>query len=410
MLKNLNFIILLLILTIMLTPILNRNIPRFIEIGVFGMWFFTMLFTKTRKWWKKYSALLFIVIIWQCLEFLYRFIGVSTADWGNYLLGLFAYFLLIIGLFVHEQYNLKQKKILVFYIIGVLLFSIFDNIRLNAIYQGATNNIYREWASDLLKLNVAETGFYGTIMLTIGAILIYFTNLRSSYIKYFIMFSILSSLYFCFLITPRATSCIFIMLEVFYISVKRWNKVKICYFLMGLLLPLVCICAAPLISMIFSSDEIGEGFSRVSERFSSIQSLFEGNKDDDSSFGARLNLTFLSINTFIESPSNFLFGIGHHVGEYGEKLGIGQHTRYADVLANYGIIGATILFTLTYRFYQCFKQILYKEWNLWKILFIVYILYGCFEHNRNVGMITILCIFVPSIFALGQKSELSLEK
>lgn len=114
MLKNLNFIILLLILTIMLTPILNRNIPRFIEIGVFGMWFFTMLFTKTRKWWKKYSALLFIVIIWQCLEFLYRFIGVSTADWGNYLLGLFAYFLLIIGLFVHEQYNLKQKKILVF--------------------------------------------------------------------------------------------------------------------------------------------------------------------------------------------------------------------------------------------------------------------------------------------------------
>lgn len=384
----------------MLTPILNRNVPRFIEIGLFGVWILVSFLSLKFKWIVKNISVIFGIILWQLLEFLYRFIGVSTAEYGNYMIGLFSYILVLMGLYINEEYSIKQKKYLVFIIIAIVLFSVIDNIRLNNLYHGATNNIYQEWASFLLLLNVAETGFYGANMMMIGVLLIYLSYSSKFFLKSFILLSIIVSLYFCFFISPRATSCAFIIIEFIFVFLKRSQALRR-YWIGGLLLlPIIIFLVLPYTSSFNIDDARGDGFSRITERVTSVSDAVHGNKDDESSFGARINLTIMSINTFLDSPSNFLLGVGHHLDDNGLKYGIGQHTRYADVLANYGIIGAIFLLYLTVLLLRRYKSIMHTNWDVWKIIFIIYILYGCVEHNRNVGMVIMLMIFAPSVYSI----------
>lgn len=399
MLKRVNLFIVLIILLVMLTPILNRNVPRTIEIGLFGIWVLITLLSLKFKWIIKNGKVILGILLWQMLEFFYKFIGVSTAEYGNYMIGLFSYMLVIVGLYINEEYSIKQKRLLVIFIVALVLFNVIDNIRLNDLYQGATNDIYQEWASYLLLLNVAETGFYGANMMMIGGLLIYLSYASHYFERILIIVSIVVSLYFCFFISPRATSCAFIIIEFIYIFFKRKQALRR-YWIGGLLLlPVICVFILPYTSS-FSDDTMGDGFSRIIERVTSVNDAVHGNKDDESSFGARVNFTTMSINTFLDSPSNFLFGVGHHLDENGWRYGIGQHTRYADVLANYGILGGFSLLYLTVLLYRRYRSIMHKHWDVWKIVFIVYVLYGCVEHNRNVGMVIMLMIFAPSVYSL----------
>ena len=88
------------------------------------------------------------------------------------------------------------------------------------------------------------------------------------------------------------------------------------------------------------------------------------------------------------------------MGDYGFSIGLGQHSRYADVLANYGVLGFTILLVLTFMLYRVLKKNAGAEWYLHKVVLAMYILYGVVDHNRNIQMLIIIFFLLPLISTL----------
>ncbi len=387
------------LVVIFLTPVLNRNLPRSLQISLFVLYFISVFFEKgSLDWFRQNVVVILWIVLWQGLELFYWIAGYSTALSGNYMMSLFSYGIIIVGLFSYSKFSSFPKKSIIFVIIGCIIYNIYDNILINALYGGASNDIYKEWGSDYLETNVAETGFYGAVMLFIGCLSIALFKTKRIVLKVLFALVILLSLGFAFLVTPRGIACTFIIIEISFIMLRTGFVKKHKLLLFGVLALAVFFI---LKTTVIDIDDSHGGIGRLAERGSSILDFINrGDIDDDSSFGARLNLYNMSIETWLSNPISFLFGIGYHLGDYGFALGLGQHSRYADVLANYGIFGFTILLILTYKLCQILKKNAGEEWYLHKIILAMYILYGVVDHNRNIQMIIILFFLLPLISTL----------
>ena len=66
-----------------------------------------------------------------------------------------------------------------------------------------------------------------------------------------------------------------------------------------------------------------------------------------SSLEARENLWLLSLNTWLQNPMSFMFGIGDHYAAGGNSSsGISQHSEFLDILACYGVVGGGLIFII----------------------------------------------------------------
>lgn len=395
----LNFLLTIALVVIFLTPVLNRNLPRPLQISLFVLYFVSLFFEKgSFNWIKQNATVILWIVLWQSLELFYWFAGYSTALSGNYMMSLFSYGIIIVGLFSYSKFSYFQRLSIIIVIIGSFIYNIYDNIMINALYGGATNDIYKEWGSDYLETNVAETGFYGAVMLFIGCLSIALFKSKKVLLNISLSVVILLSLAFAFLITPRGIACTFIVVEIAFIMLKTGfvTKQKLFLFLV-LVLAVFFVFKAAVIDI---EDSHG-GVGRLAERGMSILDFINrGTLDDESSFGARINLYLMSLETWLSNPISFLFGIGYHLGDYGFSIGLGQHSRYADVLANYGVLGFTILLVLTFMLYRVLKKNAGAEWYLHKVVLAMYILYGVVDHNRNIQMLIIIFFLLPLISTL----------
>lgn len=405
----LNFLLTIALVVIFLTPMLNRNLPRPLQISLFVLYFISLFFEKgALKWLKCNAKIILWIVIWQGLELFYWIVGYSTALSGNYMMSLFSYGIIIVGLFSYSKFSYFQKISIIIVIIGSIIYNIYDNIMINALYGGATNDIYKDWGSDYLETNVAETGFYGAVMLFIGCLSIALFKSKKVLLNVFISIVILLSLGFAFLITPRGIACTFIVVEIAFIMLKTGfvTKQKLFLFLVIALAVFFVFKTA-----VIDVEDSHGGIGRLAERGTSVLDFINrGTLDDESSFGARINLYLMSLETWLSSPITFLFGIGYHLGDYGFSLGLGQHSRYADVLANYGVLGFTILLVLTYKLYRVLKKNAGEEWYLHKVVLTMYILYGVVDHNRNIQMIIIIFFLLPLINTLYNQFTIANEK
>lgn len=400
--RKVNLLLTIVIVGIMLTPILNRNLNRYVQLSLFLLWFLSSFFIN--KSWMRYSSKIIIpIIVWQVIEIFYLILGLSSASIGNYLLGFFAYFILMMGLFICRNYNKNEMLTVLFSIVIIVLINVVDNIRLDILIPGGSEKLYRSWGSDLLLLNFAETGFYSAVMMMCCLLFLAhkYMNKKVQKLLYYVTFIICS--FFLFFITPRATSCFLYLIAIGYVIIKTKKSAFIYYIFTVLLLIFVLIL--PSVISFFDSNGNLYGANRLIDRIESINAfLFGGELDSDSSLGARRNLTLMSLDTFFSSGKSLFFGVGVHLQDEGFRMGIGQHSRYADVLANYGLLGAIVLFWLTKRVYEYYKSISSK-WSVEIIYFLIYIIYGIAEHNRNVGLMIMFCIMFPCLMILEGKRE-----
>ncbi len=108
-----------------------------------------------------------------------------------------------------------------------------------------------------------------------------------------------------------------------------------------------------------------------SDRITSRLEIFTSSGDvgESSTLMSREHLWLVSINSWLQDPLTFLFGIGDHdwvqLGSE-EKSGIGNHSDILDVLARYGILGASVFYSSIIVYYKYLKRIyggLYK-WEI----------------------------------------------
>ena len=89
--------------------------------------------------------------------------------------------------------------------------------------------------------------------------------------------------------------------------------------------------------------------SRLFNKIRDIQTAMTYGVDEDS-FSNRWGLYMLSLKTWLESPSSFLFGIGEDktiVEKTGYTLGgalkIGGHSDFLDAFAKWGLLGSSFI-------------------------------------------------------------------
>ena len=122
------------------------------------------------------------------------------------------------------------------------------------------------------------------------------------------------------------------------------------------------------------------------------------NSLDNSSLAGRFLLGMTSLNTFLSSPINFIWGVGDDImiGEQYEfsdllSLGIGNHSQFLDMLAKYGIIGGVIFVNIIKGMSKWLKKFsLSKLFHRYVVLFILLFFFQSILNNS----------FLPDLFVV----------
>ena len=120
---------------------------------------------------------------------------------------------------------------------------------------------------------------------------------------------------------------------------------------------------------------------------------------DEGSLYTRSILWMASINTFVSSVQNFLFGVGESVYETDVysllAKGVGNHSEFFDMAARYGVIGIIIYYFIIKNSVRFFS-LLTKDEKIKDYMFIIFIgimLFGI-VNNLSKGVTTFIMIYL----------------
>lgn len=291
-----------------------------------------------------------VVLFWIGLQVLYKLLGVSDDTWANHS-NPFSFFFAMIACYYLLD-NLKKTTLIktgwiLYGIVTLNLFYHYYIFFLNEKVSLYDVNILLEKG-----IVVGGTSFVTTIAVygMLNFIFFYLTNTRW---KWFYFVNIVLTLYFLFNIQTRAIALIILILfMVAVISLKAGNNVQTTRLLAFSVFSLVVVFILPeLLRLLISLD-----IPYYSRKLTAILNVVIGNVAinanslDESSFTARLFVENVSLNTWLASPVNFLFGKGFDAGFWFES-GIGHHSEVIDILPRYGLLGFLITAYIFKQYY-----------------------------------------------------------
>ena len=164
---------------------------------------------------------------------------------------------------------------------------------------------------------------------------------------------------------------------------------------------------------IYSDEIVDYILSNIKNRRLAIRLIAlvdAGNEEAEigvSTVEGRTRLWMLSMNTWLDNPVNFLFGIGDHSPSYRVNgMGIGYHSDFFDVPARYGLIGLFLM----YKILRIgVRQILFffdKEYHLQ--IYIIIGVFFMFGFTKGVFTPSIGCslfLLLPLTSCLFRKSS-----
>ena len=121
----------------------------------------------------------------------------------------------------------------------------------------------------------------------------------------------------------------------------------------------------------------------------------------------RTNLYLLSVKTWLDNASNFLFGIGDHFVEFNPAAtGIGQHAELLDILGRYGLLGFIVIFSMLKGYYQYLLSIFDRRCKTHLIaILVIYIVCGLSKGIFNPPVGCAMFILLPlSAWIVNDKS------
>lgn len=370
-------LLLLLYATIAFTPIIKNSLLLMI-LGVSFLPF--VLSHSVSINYRKHQLIVLYVLLYLIICLLYRITGVSSIPLGQFVYHLSFFWLILVMLILPHILSHKQMKWVFWSVVLVVSLNILDNIRLCIAYPDLFFLVSRDKDDLGMNLNIGGSKFYNAVFFFFTICFFGMLNCNDKKYKYALLCSVVLSLIFIFGFCLKAAVLIFAGFSAFllYFS-KRAKSPK--RFILLLLLP--SLSAFVIVSTF--SDQIIELISNFfsSERLSQrLIALIASDESETSTLEVRENLWLMSVNTWLDNFSNFIFGIGDHranwdAGQTAAQTGIGQHSDFLDSLARYGLIGLLLLVSI---FVYSFKYILSFFDNEYKlqlqVIFLLFVLFG----------------------------------
>lgn len=381
------------------TPILKMGLP------IMGLEFVFLLLAISQtgsRYSKKNAWLVLCIYLYLLLCLFYRAVGISSVAPGTLVLHLFFFVaILLTVLFPHRITAINDTVFLA--ILFIIILNIADNIRLCLKYPEIYLLVNRDMDSVGATLNIGSSKFYNAIFFFNTVCFFGFLNCKEKKIKYCLLAGVLLSAVFLFAFCLKASVIVFTVLSLFLLFfAKRAKNMR--QFSIRILVPALF---AYVIVSVFSEEIIGF-MSNIfaSPRLVARLSLLIDPDSAEAARGtgtvsARGNLWMMSVNTWTESISNFVFGIGDHravwsQGQTAVETGIGQHSDFLDSLARYGLLGVFILVPTLFLGFRFLISVFNKEYKLQiLVIALVFVMFGFTKGVFQPDIGFLLFIFLP---------------
>lgn len=304
----------------------------------------------------KHKSVVFWTLSYIVLIFMYKIIGYSSAAWGNYMNQLLFFVPILMMLLVSDKLSRKQNKFLWWGVVAIMLFNVYDNIRLSQLYPQINTSRYYLEEEFLQSINAGGTPFYTFSLFFFMVSFFVFLNAKQRIAKIMsLVCSITAAVYICAYCFKASVVVYFIFSVVFLLYA---NIAKSRFLFLGILAGTGILAV---VFVEFFTKEIVDFIISISpsERLTTrlVTLLDEENENANlSTVTGRANLYMLSLKTWLSDVIKFIYGMGDHRVQHGAKaVGIGQHSDLLDSLARYGLFG---LITLFFVFKYAFRFIL----------------------------------------------------
>lgn len=320
------------------------------------------------------SKLCSLIIVFDVLIFVYFILGVSSATIGNVCNQASFFSFILLAIYISKSYSYSQKKWLLLFLLILFIPLVITSVAQHSVYGESINYLLDD---ELIEIGyVNTTSFNSAVFFLLGWIYFAVLNSDKKFLKIIGIIIAILLLYYLVFCGSRGSIFIILLLLLFCLPYLRkidYSQKK----LVSSIIPFLVV-----IFLLISLNEILEYFiaflpERLSYRFQDILST-KNEGISDSSFSGRYGLIKLSVNSWLENPKTFLFGIGDHRGSFTGSMsyieaGIGGHSEFFDSLARWGIIGGILLiFILKHLknlFSSCFlsghydKQLAFIYWG-----------------------------------------------
>ncbi len=342
--ETFSFLLIVLSVIIPITPILSKMIPVPVQLGIIVLWYVDIMLIKRRPIPGGMFAL--VLLIWVILNVLMKLIGISSAEYGNYFILLSFFDIIVKTIYIQAYYDERKKIKLIRCLQICIVLNVISNIYLGLTYNRIHFLIY--WDSQQYSnLNVAMTEFYNMLAIFIGCDLYLISSERNKMWKNVEVISICLSLFFLLSFEPRTIAVTMMIMTVMAVILSKESSQ------LNRIVILLVIFLLLLIILIIAKDYVISLFpERIALRLRAVFDISDKGIEGTEFLG-RFTLIRNSIRTFLNSPRNFLIGIGYHLGRDYYDL-VGQHSVITDYLAWYGCIGlAMIVYILrSIKFYM----------------------------------------------------------
>lgn len=300
--------------------------------------------------------LVWLPTLYVAMGFAYRFLGFSSASWGNYGRFLTMFVAYWAGFYAWNCLKSSERQKVFVIVFWTLVVNLLDQFRLYLLHPGlkayfAKIEIGRYGSGQMMNLGL--TNFICSIMVFALFLLANLLNGRPDNPKWKLVLHgslvALSAFYFmAYAQSATITLCFLFTAVLFWVCGNEKPSSK------GLLLKLIGTGCGLFLFVVFApsilswSREALEPVagSKLLARLQTIQHLSENRLDSNDLFVlSRGSLILMDLDNWLSSLSAFFVGNGYHftnsfgLMERAELSGAGDHSGYMDILPRYGLLG-----------------------------------------------------------------------
>ena len=388
------------------TPLLSRILIPEIKLFIILLWLLTAVSLKRpsnvkpprniTKWWALYVILIYV----SCI------IGHSSYSLNFFISRLPVYCIPFIMLTVLCKYNLCEKKILW----KIMAIAFILNLSENIITGFATPGYFTglDGIDDTAVRIISNAGGTGFIAVCLFSIPIWWminritNNGRQKKISLIVLFM---CIIYITVLNSRTTALLILGMEIIGFGLaannKKRTKNKSSRGLIIKVLLIVAVGVYFLIPLLNYLVDLYEFSPEVADRLTDLKTVAEGEDVEtlrDGSLLQRYLLWMTSINTFLASVPNFLFGIGDDFSSQDLagllKSGIGRHSEFFDLAAKYGMLGIIIVFNAWHNTFLLFRTICGSEKMKYiiNVFVVAFVMYSFVNYSPSLLLVQ---VFVP---------------
>ena len=357
--SNVSVVLLCTLIAIFNTPIVSRNVPNIILIGLM-VTFAVSIFPRVFCLEKEEGIALLLLSLYMVIITAYKLLGISSAALYYYFNIVQYYFFFAAIMMVYKSLTRRQIIIILMVAIGTAVITIISNIYL-CLTSASANEYVNLYKTHRYTTNATNTQFATAMLLLAGVSFIGALN-RKKRIPQMAMYALcVLCMYFAAAVAQRLTVVIlaflmFPLLLLANVDIEQRRKIsgrmKMLLIVAALVVVGLCVFYKPILQWIGAVI----GSPRVSKRINQIIVLLEtGNfVEAGGSLGVRYELMMTSWKTFTATLSNFFLGIGDHRAD---NMVIGNHSLVLDELARYGLVFAILSFWLILYSFKVVRKI-----------------------------------------------------